>query len=74
MSYYTKKPYNNYNFKKPKTIGFDDSEAEEDTDCEVSDIEEDNEDEVEHILDQLDKLNNKLDDILQLVKGLCKQE
>lgn len=75
MSYYRKTPYNNYTpFKKPKTVGFDDSEAEEvNTEEELSDIEENEEDEIEYIVDQLDKLNNKLDDILQLVKGLSKQ-
>lgn len=63
--------YNNKPFKKPKTVGFDDIEAEEeiDTDCDT-DIEEDDDGYGEVILDRLSQLNNKLDDILEIVKKL----
>lgn len=76
MSYYNKKSYNNsYSnkpFKKPKTVGFDDTEAEEvdtDTDCDL-DSEPGEGEYFEYLVDKLDCINSKLDSITEQYKKL----
>lgn len=62
--------YNNKPFKKPKTVGFDDVEAEEEDieeiDCDTDIEEEDQYGEL--VLGEIAKLNNKLDDFIKFVK------
>lgn len=66
MSPYKNNYYNNNNYK-PKTIGFEDLEAEED---DTEDIDSDFEDQKwgDIICDKLDKLDKKLQDLEDLLK------
>lgn len=69
MSSY-KRNYSNYkSYQKPKTVGFDDSEAEEDTDCDL-DSEPGEDQYFEYLVDKLDCINSKLDTITEQYKKL----
>lgn len=64
MSSY-KRNYSNFkSYNKPKTVGFEDSEAEEDTDIET-DSEPGDQEYFEYLNDKLDTISNKLDTLLE---------
>ena len=72
MSSYKRK-YSSYNsdYNKPKTVGFDDSEAEEDTDIDL-DSEPGEGEYFEYLVDKLDCLNTKFDSIIEKQKIIKK--
>lgn len=64
MSSY-KRNYSNYkSYNKPKTVGFEDSEAEEDTDCDL-DSEPGDAEYFDYLNDKLDTIINKLDTLFE---------
>lgn len=76
MSSY-KRSYSSYNksYTKPKTVGFDDSEAEEDTDCDL-DSEPGDEEYFELLDGKLDTIISHLDTLTiqykKLSEAVCK--